>query len=263
MIWSLVSSLMAGVLQQDHLYQKVKEIDLLLEDGEIAFIFFPLKSGEAMLMKNEAGKTILVNTGGPSTAKQLQGWLKRFNVQHIDMIVITNKEKHYTANLPWLMHVYRVEKVVAAEQIFQEKEHKKKATIWNTGEHYEVLPGLVIEVLYKYKGTLNLSLKYGDLRILYMSSGEEAVEKQLKTMPLKDVNILKVADFASGNRPSNSFLKSIDPQVAIIFRKEGILPNQQLLERLYHLWIEIYQIGRSGMITIKCDLNHYQIITFD
>jgi competence protein ComEC len=76
------------------------------------------------------------------------------------------------------------------------------------------------------------------------------------------VNVLKIANFAQHNHLSVSLLKRIDPQAAIIFHKNGVQPDQDLLEKLYHLWIDIYQVHQTGIIMMKCDLSHYEIITF-
>lgn len=260
--WSLVLALTAGIFQEAPLDGGVKKIDLLLREEEVAFIFLSLSNGEAMLIKNAEGKNILVNTGGPSTAKELRGWLNKFRIRSIDTILITNRDEEYIANLPWLKEFYRVNNIIAATKYpFQASNEEIKAATWKEGERYELTPGLITEVLSEYRDTLSLSFKYGDFRLLYMASGEKIVERHLKTIPLKDVNILKVANFAQGNL-STSFLKHIDPQAAIIFQKKGAIPNEQLLEELYHLWIETYQMGKVSMVAVKCDKEHYEIITF-
>lgn len=81
-------------------------------------------------------------------------------------------------------------------------------------------------------------------------------------LELKDVNVLKVAQFAVRNHLSMPLLKRIDPQAAIIFHKEGAQPNQRLLEKLYQLWIDIYQVHQIGVVMMKCNLSRYEIITF-
>jgi competence protein ComEC len=261
--WMVISAFTAGIFQKIPLDHAIKKIDLLLEEEEMAFVFLPLKSGEAMLVKNAYGETALVNTGGPSTAKQLKEWLDRLGIQKIDKILITNNDKNYTANLPWLINQYHTNQLITGDgQLLKKRNIRINSAFWDEGERYEILPELTVDVLSKYKGALTLSFKYGNLRLLYMASDDKTVVRKLEAMSLKDFNVLKMADFAAENSPSTSFLKNVDPQAAIIFHRKGTTPNQKLLERLYNLWIDIYQTDKAGMIAIKCDTRHYEIITF-
>ena len=258
-VWPVILTFIAGIFQDAPFEGTVYKIDLLLREEEVAFIFPSLTNGESMLIKSAKGEVILVNTGGPSTAKQLREWLNKFRVRRIETIVITNQSEEYTANLPWLIQLYGVKTLISAAP--PNKGYPLKSRNLNEGERYELLPNLTVAALSKYKDTLTLSFQYGDFRLLYMASAAKAVERKLKTIPLKDINVLKIASFAE-EKLSRSFLKHTDPQAAVIFRKEGTAPNQRLLEELYHLWIEIYHLEAVRMVAIKCDSEHYEIITF-
>ncbi|MGX1981951.1 beta-lactamase superfamily II metal-dependent hydrolase [Thermolongibacillus altinsuensis] len=236
----------------------VRKIDLMLEGEEMAIVFLPLANGEATLLKHASGKNVLINTGGIGTERQLKKWLDQFHVTEIDEVIVTNDEKEYVANLDWVIDTFAPEKLIVCRL---KMALPYNCEVWKEGEVHEIFPHLRAEVLCTEGDDLTFSLQYGDLRLLYMGHASEEVEKRLLALPLNDVNILKIAHFGLYDRPSTAFLKHVDPQVTIFFKKRDHVPNQRLLERLYESWIDIYQTERVGSVVVKCDLDHYEVIT--
>jgi competence protein ComEC len=256
LIYSLLTSFSLGIFAEEPLDRAVKKIDLQLEGEEMAVVCLPLTNGEAMLMKHAAGPTILVNTGGAGTEKQIQTWLNRLHVHKIDTILLTNVHRDFSFRFSSYKEKYHVKQVIAGIN------RRGVTSVWKEGEHHALLPNLMVDVLADDGGDLTLRFQYGRLCLLYMASDDAAIEKRLMKIALKDVNVLKIANFAQHNHLSVSLLKHIDPQAAIIFHKDGVQPDQQLLEKFYKLWIDMYQVHQTGILMMKCDLSHYEIITF-
>jgi competence protein ComEC len=247
-----------GVADPLMMEETVRRIDLMLEGEEMAIVFLPLASGEATLLKHASGKTVLINTGGLETERQLKKLLNQFHVTEIDEVIITNDEEEYVANLGWIIDTFSPEKLIVSEQ---QTTFSYNCEMWKEGEVHELFPSLFAEALCTEGGDLTFSLQYGDLRLLYMGHANEAVEKRLLALPLNDVNILKIAHFGLSDRPHTAFLKHVDPQATVFFKKRDHVPNQRLLERLYEAWIDIYQTERVGAVVVKCDLDHYEVMT--
>ncbi|MBB5323370.1 beta-lactamase superfamily II metal-dependent hydrolase [Anoxybacillus tepidamans] len=252
---SFLMSFSLGIFAEEPFDQAVKKIDLRLEDEEIAVVCLPLANGEAMLMKNAAGQTVLVNTGGKGSEKQVRTWLERLYIGRIDTILLTDVHHDFASSFALYRRRYHAQRVIAGVKT------EGVTSVWKDGEHHALFPHLFADVLAADGGRLTIRFRYGRLCLLYMASDDESVKHKLMNMDLKDVDVLKVAQFARSDHLSASLLKRIDPQVAIIFHKQGVQPNQRLLEKLYQRWIDIYQVHQTGIVMLKCDLSRYEAIT--
>ncbi|WP_461200689.1 ComEC/Rec2 family competence protein [Anoxybacillus sp. TBDG-1] len=226
--------------------EDIQKIDMMLEEEEMAMIFLPLSNGEATLFKHASGKTVLFNTGAPHTERELKRWFEQFQITEIDELILTSDDEPYVGNVEWIKRTY----------------DPKIVDEWQEQKVYEPFPHFRIQPLYIADGDVTMSLQYGQLRLLYMAHADNDVERKLMTMPLNDVNILKIAHFGINDYPRTSFLKHVDPQVAIIFKKHGSWPSERLLERLYAAWIDCYETNRFGVIVVKCNLEEYDVMTF-
>lgn len=245
----------------------VAKVNLKLSNNEIAITFLALSNGEATLIQHAEAGNVLINTGGPGTKDELKQLFNMYNITDLRSIVITNDRPEYKHNLEWIAKNYKVDEVFVGNKApsYVEKLDVPKITFINKGDHLELLPHLMIHILHVQRPhyEIDMSLKYGDNRVLYMTTANSTIEKAIAKKELKDVNvnILKVADFASNIGTSQLLLDSIDPQVAIIFKKKGTLPSKDVLERLNDMWTDIYQTNRYGNVSIKFSPSQYDIIT--
>jgi competence protein ComEC len=265
-VGSLMMNFVLPLLLFANLAADIDKVNLNLKEGEIAVTFLDLPSGEATLIQDANGENILINTGGPSTSKQLDKILQKYNVSSFKAVIITKYDKYYTSNLPWILKKYTVDKIITGSKIFDGQDEEDKIMKWAAGEKHEILPNTMIQILHDSKDKnerqgMDFSLRYGRNHFLFMTSADHEVENQLKRMTLSDVDILKIADFGSKIGTTQPFLEYVDPHVAVIFSKKGMMPSEDVMERLYESWIDIYQTKQFGNITIKCDEKHYEIIT--
>ena len=249
----------------------VEKVELNLEKDEIAFTFLELSTGEATLIQTSTGKNILINTGGPNTSKELLDRLEMYDVLKIDMLILTRRDKQYSSNVKWLNQSYMIDKFVIPESmkdyIIDKFELNMNSLItWNKGNLYELSPNFVVKVLHdehddeKEKGGFVLLFTYGAHQLLYMSTIDEKIEQEILEYPVK-AKMLKVGEFALPGGTSQPFLEKINPQLAVIFHKKNARPSQEIIERLNETWIDIYQTKQFGNVTIKCDLESYEVIT--
>ncbi|HEU5138905.1 MAG TPA: hypothetical protein VFT51_02950 [Bacillales bacterium] len=248
----------------------INSVDLNLLKNEIAFTFFDLSNGEAVLIQNR-DENVLINTGSEDSRRELYDRLEMFNVHEIEKVILTNASEAYTGNLTEVIKKYHVHVVLSSKGIFK-KLHRQThlpedmTKQWTIGKQDHVLPGLKAKVLYvtpeeNDKTALVVRFQFGAEKILYMGLSGPAVEKELLDNPLIDCQILKVGDFGAGEGNSPEFLRKVDPQVAILFHKKNTSPTKELLEELNTVWIDVYRTHQTGTITVKFDLHSYRVIT--
>lgn len=254
----------------ESIHPKIEKVDLKLEANEVGFTFIDLMTGEATLIQGGEGENILINSGGPGTEQQLFDILKMFNVTSLEALIITNADEQYIANTNVLRERIQVKKVITGQQLLlnsplnQQLEVERWET-WKANRTYEILPSLKAHVIYENyheqkKHGMDLKISFHKHELLFMSSSDRQLESLFIKKPLTDINILKVPHFGQGTGSSKEFIDYINPQVAIIFRQHDEWPSQDVMERLYQSWMDIYPLKQFGSISIKFDENRYEVI---
>ncbi|UCZ54811.1 hypothetical protein LGQ02_08725 [Bacillus shivajii] len=247
-------------------------IELNLSQGEIAYTFFDLEHGEATLIQNNDGKTVLINTGHQDSQDDLMDRLDFYDVDQIDTLLLTSKQPEYTGNVSWMLSQYPVGKIVVSSPIVNDILSIKNVdsdivSYVDEGDTFDLLTGLTLQVLFIEEdigidqGSLSFFLTHKQKKLLYLTEANQRVEDQLVEDYDLKTTVMKVPDFGSEKGTSEKLLKEADPQVAVIFRNGEDLPSNYVLERLNETWIDIYQTSRSGTVTIKCLEDDYEIIT--
>ncbi len=251
--------------------EKVEKIDLNLQQNETAVTFLELSNGEATLLQHADGKTVLINSGGPKTKKELKHQLDLYGVKKIDLLIITNTGELYTGNADWLISEEITEKaagpasyIKSLQGRFNKGEDLFEA--WEEGDLKELFTGMVVKVLADGKEGeedkgLILSMRFGKNHFLYMGIDGDEIESRLMNAgaPLK-AEVLKVPDFAESGT-TQPFMEEVDPQSAVIFSKKHSEPSRDIIERMYESWIDVYHTRRFGNVSFKCTMNDYEVFT--
>lgn len=246
----------------------VDHIDLNIKKNEVAFTFFDLPDGEAVLMQNEGGN-ILINTGSEDSQRALMKRLSIYGVQHIDKLLITNSGEDYTGNVLAIVHKFHVKSLLTTEAVFKKLKMdllKPQIKIMKEGKETDCLPGVDSVILKESdkagsEAAFVVKFQYGKESVLYMGWADPTLEKNLIHDSRIDSNIVKVGDFANNNGSTSSFWRKVNPQVAIIFHQKGKLPGKRVLDELDTDWIDVYRTHQVGNVSIKLTRNSYQITT--
>jgi competence protein ComEC len=99
-----------------------------------------------------------------------------------------------------------------------------------------------------------LRLDYGSFSMLLAGDAEEQTEHRLETKELKlDARVLKVGHHGSKYASSESFLKRVKPEIAIVscgaWNRYGH-PSQSVLDRLKAANVKLYRTDLHGEITL-------------
>jgi competence protein ComEC len=255
----------------DSVESNIEQINVALEPGELSISFLELPSGESTLIQDYNGKKVLINTGGAQSKSHFSQQLDIFNVSEIDQLILTDIGNDHTGNLEWLLQEFSVKNVLIAESVkdtVMKQFSISSDSLTVVAEHTQlkVLPDLSMDVLYVEKrpemnqGGLALSFQFGDNKLMYMGvSSVEAEEHIIENHSVKS-HILKVGRFGNESGTTQRFLEKIDPQIAVLFNKNGSMPSQEVMERLQEGWIDIYQPYRQGIVLLRCNKTSYEVI---
>ncbi|WP_100402481.1 hypothetical protein [Bacillus sp. FJAT-42315] len=231
-------------------YVAAETIDLNLKENELAITFLPLSDGEAAFLHTADGQHYLINTGTKESRPQIFSYMKKFAINQLSGLVITETQEELPPFIAQLKKDYQLSRIYGADM--------------QVGEVKQLQPGLELEILYngiKQKEGIDFSIKHFDSRFLWLSSASTRAEKRLLKEELKDINIVKTPNFGQNDSMSYSLLTHIDPQTAIIFTKKESLPGGELMEMLHQMWIDVYYTKQHGLIMIKCNKIGYEVLT--
>ncbi|GAA0347865.1 hypothetical protein GCM10008967_42740 [Bacillus carboniphilus] len=260
------------VLNSAVITSNVESIDVNLRDQEIAFTFFSLSNGEATLLQHPNGENILINTGSNSSEKELDHWLKLYGVKNISTILVTKDDPGFVGNLQHVINQYKARQVIVSNRLYEQLKGNpsfpKDVAIqwWDEGTKLELNPEVDLEVLYNGMGPnegMDFVITFISHKFLFMSSFGSNSEENLLKKDLKDVNIVKMADYGGPQSMTKRLAKHLDPQVAILFNLDTITPSEYIFELLEEMWIDVYLTKEHGTITIKCTDETYEIIHID
>lgn len=246
---------------------EVEGVDVNLKRNESAFTFFSLSDGEAALIQHANGENILINTGGKGTIKELERLLSLFKVKSISTVILTSSEGK--ENLEHYIKKYSVRQIVTGASAIQSLSDSVipvdvKVIRWEQGGLHKLMPGLTAEVIYdgsaEIEGT-DISFQFFHHQIFYVRSASHKAEQVFLEKPLKNVNIVKLAQYAEKGSFSDLLIEHLDPQVAIIFNSRATKPDPALVEMLHEAWIDVYLTKQHGTVTIKLTDSNYDVIT--
>ncbi|MFT4413062.1 ComEC/Rec2 family competence protein [Fredinandcohnia humi] len=246
----------------------IEKINVKLSEDEMAMTFLDMPNGEATLLHFPNGEYSLLNTGGRRTEKELREFLEIYGVNKLHSIIVTKDDHLYTSNLEWLINEYKDVNVIIGEHNKSFDDRKEiNSTKWSTGELYNYNAIFSVHVVHEgvdEKNSLGMDLlfRFGNNQVLYMTSSNKDLEhKLLNDKKLPSTNVFKVADFGDLKGSDEKFVDYVNPQIAVIFHKRGLLPSQDVLERLSNMWIDIYYTKQFGSVTIKFTHTDYEVIT--
>ncbi|HET7629294.1 MAG TPA: MBL fold metallo-hydrolase [Bacillales bacterium] len=246
----------------------IDHIDLNLESNEIAMTFFNLSEGEAALIQNRK-QNILINTGSRSSRQQLFERLHIYGVRQLDAIILTNASAEYTGNLQAVIDKFPVRQLISTKQVLRRLETDDRSTVkhfyWSEGDRKQLLKNLNVSVLYATKpgneqAAMNLRFQYGSQKVLYMGINDKLSEKNMMKDQAIHCDILKIGNFGREHGILSEFVKKVNPEIAVLFHKNGVQPDEDLLELLENDWVELFAMKEAGNLTVKITPQAYNTI---
>ncbi|NMD70346.1 hypothetical protein HHO41_08570 [Bacillus sp. DNRA2] len=244
---------------------EINSIDLNLKKTELAMTFFSLSDGEAALIQHPNGKSVLINSGGRDTKQELINLLNLYHVKQIDTVLLTSDKDCCVKNLNWMIEQFSVRSLISGRSVAQALQHADvtdqamNVQALNTGEQWEVLPGVVVKVIQDNEG-MDLVITFLNQRILWLNQSNLDPKTYLPEGEATPTTIVKLPGRLSEEFVSDEIMKKLDPQMAFFFPENRGEINNDLLEQLHHSWVRVFHNHDKGAITVKFTENNYEIL---
>lgn len=242
--------------------------------------FIDVGQGDSMLIETPENRHILIDGGEPEAGPLLVKYLKKANVDEIDLLVATHPDMDHIGGLIDVMRNFPVKRLIdngrphrtklyAAYrmQILKETIPVKTA---RENEKIELEDGLEIQVLNANENKNNnnqssivLKLSYGEVDFLLMSDAEAEQEKAIAKKYDIRSEIVKIAHHGSNSSSSLKFLKAAAPETAIITYRKGNdygHPVNRVIKNLRKIDAHIYSTAVYGNILIETDGENYVVL---
>lgn len=169
--------------------------------------------------------TVLIDTGKPSQYTRVKKQLQRHGIKTLDTLIITHPDLDHNGNQDRLMQEFRVKTLIDQKGM-------------NPYGFLSLLDDITFEDT--NENSLILYTEVYDTRILFMGdAGVEAEQILLKRHHNLNVDLLKLGHHGSKTSSSYDFLKSVQPQIALISSNPSQYnhPHPEIMNRLHSLRI--------------------------
>lgn len=266
-IWTAVVAVIFFCFVSTGKANDIEQIRIRLPKNHIALSFIDLPDGEATLIQDN-NKYILINSGDSDSRTDLFEQLKIMGVKTVDTLILTNGQSSYIGNAKSIIEKFDVNQVLTSKTIKKQFcIHNKKLcylfVVLKSGNAYHPLPLLKTQVIeISSRGEINLLMTYGNNTIYYMGFSDKKSQEKLQQHKPFHASILKLSDYGHGLELSPDFLKMLDPEIAVLFHRDGFEPNEDFLNHLSTEWVEIYRLQYIGTLTLQLSPETYEITHF-
>ena len=255
------------------------------KDGLLKIHFFDVGQGDSIFIEAPNGNQVLVDGGPDNRVLSELAKAMPFYDRDIDVVVASHPHADHIFGLIEVLDRFEVANIIEAKDRYvspvfdkwQEKVGKEGAreTEALAGKVIDLGNDVYLKILYPFKsydGTVLkkpheanvvVMLEYKELEVLLTGDMEMSVERQL-LLNGSDISaeILKVGHHGSKTSSGDSFLDSINPEVAVIQVGKNSYghPTQEVLSRLENFGIKYYRTDLDGTVKVVSDGESFQVI---
>ncbi|KMK76624.1 hypothetical protein AB990_10175 [Alkalihalobacillus pseudalcaliphilus] len=254
-----------------------KQIQSPIVEGEAMIAFLDVGQGDSTLIQSEQ-VTILIDTGRHDS-ELIFSRLEEFNVDSIDLLVLTHPHADHIGNADRVIEQYEPNEVwidgnEATSRTFERLidvllESEVTVNEPRAGESYEV-GDILIDVLSPFELTGNLNddsismrITYGDVRLLTTGDAERRSEmKMLESGSDLAADIYKVGHHGSSTSNTKEFVQAISPEVAIYSAGKDNQyghPHREVIALTEQLGIDMYGTSEHGTVIIATDGETFEL----
>jgi competence protein ComEC len=265
--------------------------NMLFPPSLLAVHFLNVGQGDCILIQTPQARNILIDGGGTPYSDFDVGkntvipYLRREGINQIDVMFLTHPDLDHLEGLLSVLEEMKVNLVVDSGLECQDANYldfkslvkkKKNISYYQTeaGDKIKISPDLEFVILNPIKSSDNcdegdfnnnsivLKLHYKDAKFLFTGDIEKNAEENLLVDNcLLKSDILKVAHHGSDSSTGESFLNSVDPEIAVI--SVGLNnfghPHPDVIKRLKTKCQKVFRTNINGTIIIKTDGKKYYI----
>lgn len=246
--------------------------------GELVIHFIDVDQADAILIM-DGDKTVMIDTGNwPDDAHKeyMLKYMKDLGIAVIDYLILTHPDADHIGGAPEVINTFEVKNCIMPDCVKTTKVFERTVAalenrnvnvlLPNPGDGY-TLNNAALSILAplseKYSDTNDYSvvfrLQYGERSILFTGDAEAASEAEMvnrySAQDLK-ADVLKVGHHGSRTSSSDSFLRLVDPDYAVIscgVENSYGHPHSAVINRLNARGIEIFRTDTDGTIILTTD----------
>lgn len=255
-----------------------------LNDGELKMLFVDSGQSDCTIIRTKSN-TIVIDAGNIDDKELIVSKLKKENVETIDAFIISHPHADHIGAAKEVIDNFDIksiympdipEKIIPTSKTF---ENLIDAVADKGLSFTEAKDGLKLEFgdmkldflapSKEYDDLNNVSavvkITYGNKSFLFCGDAEKESEDDITAKyPRINADLIKVGHHGSRSSSSANFLKSVDPEIAIVLvgaENEYGHPAADIISRFESRGAKIYRSDKHGDITILCDGNNIEIKT--
>lgn len=246
-------------------------------DNTLIVYFFNIGQGDAAYIRTPDQEDILVDGGPDAAVLSKLGKVMPFFDRKIELIIVSHPQADHISGLVDVMDRYEVGKILWTKVACDTgvcQEFKEKIAEKNIAQEKVIVGDVIsfdnidIKILYPFydlegkelkdlnKSMIMAQIDYENNSFLFTGDAGTDIEKQLLNNKLvQHINVLKVGHHGSRYASSPEFLKTINPQFAIISVGKNSYghPALQTLQNLKNLRIKTFRTDQDGDIRCEAD----------
>jgi competence protein ComEC len=240
--------------------------------------FIDVGDGDSILIKS-GDFDILIDGGLKKEGPKLIKYLKKQNINEIDIMIATHPHKDHIGGLLYVLKEYQVNTIIDSgygidtalykQYIKNAKNEPDSIFLYDDNMRFDIDENTYFEIIEtgdSWGDEVNnysvvSRLVYKDFSFLFAGDIEFEAEKVLHQMFLEDENftgydVLKVAHHGSVKSSSHGFISTIKPDYSIIMTgktNEYGYPHKETVDLLKDLGSKVYRTDIDGNIVFKID----------
>lgn len=264
------------------------DIERLLDENGVEFEadlivhYMDVGQGDAIFIELPSGKTMLIDSGENYHGAGILSYIQERGYNKLDYVVGTHPHADHIGSMAYIIRNFKIgsvylPKVSANTKMYEELLNtikKKNLTVKNARAGIRMvrdteneLAVRVIAPLTIDKENLNnssavIALDYKDATFLFTGDAEKEELESIQANVTADV--LKVGHHGSSNANPEDFLKSVNPQIAVIScgaDNDYGHPHASTLQALRRLDCDVYRTDIDKTVIIYSDGEHLSVET--
>ena len=253
--------------------------------GVMEVHFIDVGQGDSILIITPGGKTMLIDAGTQSRGNDVLAYLRRLNINSIDIVVGTHAHADHIGGLITVMEELPVGKLIDSGKAHTTVTYNNYLDVIDrknipfvlgrAGDVVALDPKVSVKVLHPGSNYDSHSLNdasvvikviHGNIGFLFTGDAEEHAEAEIlaRNYNFSQIDILKVGHHGSSTSTSRAFFNAISPTSAVIMCGTGNTyghPHDETLNRLANAGVNIYRTDINGDILITSNGLKYNVDT--
>ncbi|MBF0409197.1 MAG: MBL fold metallo-hydrolase [Candidatus Riflebacteria bacterium] len=240
--------------------------------GSLAVRVINVGKGDAILIQLPDGKNVMIDTGYEETSRYVTDKLFEYNVDNIDLLIVTHPDKDHIGGLNEIRSAFEIASYVESVDLKQKEERGRKIFTPKICGTRPLLAGngYSLSILAPLSNSYNdvndcsivVKLTFGEIEFLFAGDALDTSEREMLNAKLNlKADVLKVAHHGRGLVCSREFLNAVSPKYAIITCGEDSKDScdREVEDKLETIGAEVFKTSDHGTIHILSDGKNIEV----